>query len=95
MKTDVESIVRQRNTLDRFLATLHVFKEILGVCQPFAPYLDFIHAFGLRENDDEKVRSGCRWRRNVAMKQEGLFDRCLYAVQDSRLTRRGRNVLQH
>ena len=77
-----KSIVRQRNTLDRFLVTLHVFDEILGICQPFAPYLGCLQAFGQRDSDDEKFRSGYRWRRNVALQQDGMICQRLHRLQD-------------
>lgn len=76
------SVVRQRNTLDRFLVTLHVFEEILGICEPFTPYLDSLQAFGQRENDDEKFRSGYRWQRNVAIQQDGILYQRFYRLRN-------------
>jgi hypothetical protein len=65
------SIVRQNNTWSRLLITLDVFENICSAYPPCTYFVDFVQAFGYREDDDSKMRSGYRWKAAHEQERDG------------------------
>ncbi|KAH8164462.1 hypothetical protein CIB48_g3776 [Xylaria polymorpha] len=53
------SVIRQKYTWDNLLITSDLLLHILKTHQVFLPFLDCIHAFGFRMNDDDEIWEGC------------------------------------
>ena len=69
------SIIRQKYTWDSLSVTSDLMFKILSLNHVFLPFLDCIHAFGFRKNDDDEVWEGCHrtcnWDTNCAQKMLG------------------------
>ena len=50
--------------------TFEVFKIMISAYKPFSFFLDFVRAFGYRNEDDTRIRSGYRW----SMLKEDKYD---------------------
>ncbi|KAF8537378.1 hypothetical protein BDD12DRAFT_982194 [Trichophaea hybrida] len=77
--THVFFYTQQPTSWGRFLVTCEIFARILGFCNVFAPFLDYVQAFGLktREEDENfcgyhrRIYNGMENRSGISYEQHG------------------------
>ena len=56
----ISSIIRQEYSWDRFKATREIIQGVLSLHEVFAPFLDCIHSFGFKTEEDDEAWYGHR-----------------------------------